>query len=75
MSAHVGINSNDASDKLVEKARDLNNNITSLITLDDANAIAHYRIKEKNMRVYQQTFEIDANREITKTVTKFRSGH
>ena len=38
---------NEAADKLAKEARDLNNNTTSLITLDEANAIARYRLEKK----------------------------
>ena len=54
--------------------RDLNNN-TSLVTLDDANAIARNHFKEKTIKVDQQIFEINANREITKTITRLRTAH
>ena len=60
----MGIDDNEAADKLSKMARDLNNNTTSLVTLDDANVIALYWLKEKTIRVNQQISESDANREI-----------
>ena len=60
----MGIDDNEAADKLSKMARDLHNNTTSLVTLDDANVIALYWLKEKTIRVNQQISESDANREI-----------
>ena len=75
MPACVGIDGNETADKLAKEASDLNNNTTSLVTLDDANVIAHLTLKEKTIKVNQQICEIDANREITKTITRLRTGH
>ena len=43
--------------------------------MDGANAIARCRLKEKAIRVGQQVCEIDGNREITKTISRLRTGH
>ena len=45
--AHSGIDDNETAHKLAKEVRDLNNNTTSLITLDDSNAIDCFRLKEK----------------------------
>ncbi|GFX56213.1 hypothetical protein TNCV_1631421 [Trichonephila clavipes] len=51
MSAYVGIGVNEAADELDKAARDLNiNNSKCHVTLDDANATARYRLKEKNIK-------------------------
>ena len=71
---HKGIDVNKAADKLVKKGRDWNINTTNLVTLDDAYVIARYWLKEKTIRMDQQISEIDANREITKTITRLRTG-
>ena len=71
---HKGIDGNKATDKLPKKARDLHNT-TSLVTLDDANVIACYWLKEKTIRVDQQISQIVAIIEIKKTVTRLRTGH
>ncbi|GFY56003.1 hypothetical protein TNIN_160841 [Trichonephila inaurata madagascariensis] len=74
MPAYVEIEGNEATDELVKEARDLNNS-KSHVTLDDANAITRYRLKEKTIKVNQQLCEIDSHREIPKTITRLRTGH
>ena len=75
MPAYVRIDGNETAEKLAKEANDLNNNTTSLVTLDDANVTARLRLKGKTIRVNQQICEIDANREITKTITRLRIDH
>ena len=53
MPAHVEIDGNKTTDKLAKEAKDLDSNTTNLVRLDDANAIARHRLKEKT-RVDQQ---------------------
>ena len=62
--AHISVDWNEAADKLFKEARDLNNNTKSLVMLDDANAIAYYRLKGKTVMEDHQICEIDANREL-----------
>ena len=45
--AHVIVDGNEAADKLLKEARDLNNNTISLVALNDANATAFIDIKRK----------------------------
>ena len=48
---HIKIEDNEEAVKLAKEARDWNNNTTSLVTLDDGNDIARYRLKEKTSEV------------------------
>ncbi|GFS51298.1 hypothetical protein TNIN_351701 [Trichonephila inaurata madagascariensis] len=66
ISAHFGSDGNEAADELVKKARNLNNSIH--VPLEDANAIARYRLKENFIEKDPHICEIEANRE-TKPIT------
>ncbi|GFY69366.1 hypothetical protein TNIN_423981 [Trichonephila inaurata madagascariensis] len=62
--------------QLAKEARDLSkNNSKSYVTIVDAISIVRYRLKEKTLMVNQKICKIDFSREITKTITRWRTDH
>ncbi|GFU68421.1 RNase H domain-containing protein [Trichonephila clavipes] len=72
--AHVNIEGNECADSLAKEARDINHKCTT-ITLDDANAVAKYRIMNHTFKKKNLVTEFDYPRIITSTTARLRTEH
>ena len=70
MPGRIGILGNKPADQLAKEARKLNDGINSQITFDGANAIARFRLRENTTKKDSQVCETNANRNLTKTITR-----
>ena len=71
--AHFEIAGNENADKLAKETRNLNTHNHS-VSLLDANAAAKSKLREKSIQAKHQLCEINAERLITKTIIRLRTG-